>query len=48
LKDIRSSETKFFEAAARPTTQRRISSLLQSGLQQPGDLELRLGELLGP
>jgi enoyl-CoA hydratase/carnithine racemase len=48
LEDIRNSETKFFEAAARPTTQARIEALLQSGLQQPGDFELRLGELLGP
>jgi enoyl-CoA hydratase/carnithine racemase len=47
LEDIRSSETKFFEAASRPTTQARIGTLLQNGLQQPSDFELRLGEFLG-
>jgi hypothetical protein len=47
LEDIRSSETKFFEAASRSTTQARIESLLQRGLQQPGDFEMHLGELLG-
>lgn len=47
LEDIITSENKFFEAAARPATQARIGSLLERGLQQPGDFELRLGELLG-
>jgi enoyl-CoA hydratase/carnithine racemase len=46
--DIIESQTKFFEAASRPAGQARIGDLLQRGLQQPGELELRLGTLLGP
>lgn len=46
--EITESETVFFTAAARPSTQARSGEMLASGLQQPGDFELRLGELLGP
>ena len=46
--EITESETVFFKAAARPSTQARIGEMLASGLQQPGDFELRLGKLLGP
>ena len=45
--EIIESQTIFFKAAARPSTQARIGEMLASGLQQPGDFELRLGELLG-
>ena len=46
--DTLESQSLFFQAAARPTTQARIGEMLASGLQQPGDYEQRLGELLGP
>jgi enoyl-CoA hydratase/carnithine racemase len=42
------SQNTFFQLAAAPAAQARIGELLQRGLQQPGDLELRLGEHLGP
>ncbi|MBW4661587.1 MAG: hypothetical protein KME15_23200 [Drouetiella hepatica Uher 2000/2452] len=48
LEDIGSSETKFFEAASHPTTWACIRVLLQSGLQQPTDFELHIGEPLDP
>lgn len=45
--DLASTQSKFFEALAWPESQARVASLLQRGLQQRGDLELRLGYHLG-
>jgi enoyl-CoA hydratase/carnithine racemase len=42
------SQNTFFQLAAAPSAQARIGELMQRGLQQPGALELRLGERLGP
>jgi enoyl-CoA hydratase/carnithine racemase len=41
--ELVATQKKFFEVLARPETQARVASLMQRGLQQRGDLELRLG-----
>lgn len=46
--DTVASQNAFFQLASAPAARDRIGELLQRGLQQPGDFELRLGELLGP
>ena len=44
--DLRASEERFYDLLARPGAQSRVSSLLQRGLQTPGDLELNLAKHL--
>lgn len=44
--DLAASQRKFFETATWQGSQARLASLLQRGLQQYGDFELRLGEHL--
>lgn len=45
--DLNATEKKFFETLTWSETQAQIKSLFECGLQQRGDLELRLGELIG-
>ena len=44
--DLAASQRQFFETATWQESQARLASLLQRGLQQYGDFELRLGEHL--
>jgi enoyl-CoA hydratase/carnithine racemase len=44
--DLAATEARFFETLSWPESQARIASLMQRGLQQNGDLELRLGHHL--
>ncbi len=44
--DLAATQKKFFEALKWPETQARVASLIQRGLQQRSDLELRLGHHL--
>lgn len=48
IEDLKATQKAFFETLTWPETQARVVSLLGRGLQQPGDVELRLGEHLGP
>ncbi len=45
--DLNATEKKFFETLTWSETQAQVKSLFERGLQQRGDLELRLGELIG-
>lgn len=45
--DLNATEKKFFETLTWTETQAQVKSLFERGLQQRGDLELRLGELIG-
>src|SRR6476620_5501193 len=45
--DIRPEWDAFLAALNRPASQKRIKTLLERGLQQPGDVETRLGHHLG-
>lgn len=45
--DLNATEKKFFETLTWTETQVQVKSLFERGLQQRGDLELRLGELIG-
>ncbi len=45
--DLAATQKKFFKILAWPKTQARVATLLERGLQQRGDFELRLGEHLG-
>jgi enoyl-CoA hydratase/carnithine racemase len=45
--DPTATQKKFFEALKWPETQARVASLMQRGLQQRTDFELRLGHHLG-
>lgn len=45
--DLTATQKKFFEALKWPETQARVASLMQRGLQQRTDFELRLGHHLG-
>lgn len=44
--DLASTQSRFFEILAQPEAQARIGSLLRRGLQQRGDVELRLSHYL--
>jgi len=46
--ELAETQARFLEAVAFPETQARLASLFQRGFQQHGDLELRLGDHLGP
>ena len=46
--DLAATQKKFFEALKWPETQARVASLIQRGLQQRTDFELRLGHHLAP
>jgi enoyl-CoA hydratase/carnithine racemase len=46
--DLAATQKKFFKTLTWPKTQARVATLLERGLQQRGDFELRLGHLLGP
>jgi enoyl-CoA hydratase/carnithine racemase len=48
LNDLTASEHKFFMLLERPVAQAQIKSLFDRGLQRPDDLELNLGDRLGP
>jgi enoyl-CoA hydratase/carnithine racemase len=45
--DLNATEKKFFETLTWSETEAQIKSLFERGLQQRGDFELRLGELIG-
>jgi enoyl-CoA hydratase/carnithine racemase len=45
--DLNATEKKFFETLTWSETEAQVKSLFERGLQQRGDLELRLGELIG-
>jgi enoyl-CoA hydratase/carnithine racemase len=45
--DLVASEEAFFAAFAWPGTQQRIARLFELGFQQPGDVEQRLGDVVG-
>jgi enoyl-CoA hydratase/carnithine racemase len=45
--DLNATEKKFFETLTWAETQAQVKSLFERGLQQRGDFELRLGELIG-
>jgi enoyl-CoA hydratase/carnithine racemase len=47
VEDLNATEKKFFETLTWSETQEQVKSLFERGLQQRGDLELRLGELIG-
>lgn len=46
--DLAATEKTFFGLLERPEAQQRIARLFEQGLQQPGDLELNMGERIGP
>lgn len=45
--DQMATQARFYELLVRPEAQARLGVLFQKGLQQDGELELRLGELIG-
>ena len=47
IAELAATQTEFFAALARPESQARIARLFERGLQQPGELELRMGSYLG-
>jgi enoyl-CoA hydratase/carnithine racemase len=46
--ELASTQTRFLELLSQPEAQVRIGSLMKQGLQQRGDVELRLGHYLAP
>jgi hypothetical protein len=46
--DLASTERTFFDLLERPVSQRLIADLFARGLQNRDDLELNMGERLGP
>jgi hypothetical protein len=46
-RDLVAAQEAFFGAFAWEGTQQRIARLFELGLQQPGDVELRLGDVVG-
>ena len=47
IERLAASQTSFLTAATWPETQRRFQALFDRGLNEPGDMENRYGELLG-